>query len=150
MNIHLIMTSHTSSRWQYSKKLISGTPSSPSEVSIAYIFSPSTGKDDPETILLLHGYPESSYQFRHVITALSDKGFDVVAPDYRGAGRSSKPLSGYDKVTMAADIHELVMKHLGIKKKVHVVGHDIGGMIAYAYASRYPNATASVAWGTFN
>ena len=48
---------------------------------------------------------------------------------------------------LASDIHTLLTSHLGITEKVHVVGHDIGGMIAYVYASRYPEATASVAWG---
>jgi pimeloyl-ACP methyl ester carboxylesterase len=48
---------------------------------------------------------------------------------------------------MAEDLHILIQDHLGIKEKIHVVGHDIGGMIAYAYASRYPNDVASVVWG---
>ena len=48
---------------------------------------------------------------------------------------------------MASDIHQLVTSHLGIHEKIHVVGHDIGGMVAYAFASRYPDSCASVAWG---
>lgn len=56
----------------------------------------------------------------------------VIIPDLRGVGRSEKPFTGYDKKTMAQDIHELE-KSLGYSK-VSIVGHDIGLMIAYAYA----------------
>lgn len=48
---------------------------------------------------------------------------------------------------MAGDLRALVRDHLKIKEKIHVVGHDIGGMIAFAYASRYPNDVASLIWG---
>ncbi|KAJ4366779.1 hypothetical protein N0V83_007304 [Neocucurbitaria cava] len=98
-------------------------------------------------ILLIHGFPQTSYQFRHVITPLSDAGYQVIAPDYRGAGQSSKPLTGYEKTQMAEDLHILVRTHLNITEKTHVVGHDIGGMIAFAYASRYPTDVASLIWG---
>ncbi|PVH96172.1 alpha/beta-hydrolase [Periconia macrospinosa] len=108
---------------------------------------PADGTITHGTILLIHGFPQTSYQFRHVITPLSDAGYRVVAPDYRGAGKSSKPVAGYEKSRMAEDLHQLVQSHLGIKDKMHVVGHDIGGMIAFAYASRYPNDVASVIWG---
>jgi pimeloyl-ACP methyl ester carboxylesterase len=63
----------------------------------------------------------------------------VVVPDLRGAGGSSKPESGYDKKNMAVDIHELV-KSLGFKP-ASVVGHDIGLMVAYAYAAQFPQET---------
>lgn len=99
------------------------------------------------TILLIHGFPQTSYQFRRVITPLSDAGYHVLAPDYRGAGESSKPWDGYTKDIMARDLYRLVTEHEGIKEKVHVVGHDIGGMIAHAYAAQYPEHTASVCWG---
>jgi pimeloyl-ACP methyl ester carboxylesterase len=96
---------------------------------------------------LIHGFPETSYQFHHVIKPLSDAGYRVIAPDYRGAGMSSKPLTGYNKTQMAEDLHILIQDYLGIKDKIHVVGHDIGGMIAFAYASRYAGHVASVIWG---
>ncbi|KAH7074501.1 Alpha/Beta hydrolase protein [Paraphoma chrysanthemicola] len=99
------------------------------------------------TILLIHGFPQTSYQFRHVIAPLSDAGYRVIAPDFRGAGQSSKPPNGYEKSNMAGDLYRLVQEHLGIKEKIHVVGHDIGGMIAFAYASRYPDGVASLIWG---
>lgn len=99
------------------------------------------------TILLIHGFPETAYQFHHVIPLLSEAGYRVIAPDYRGAGLSSKPLTGYTKTQMAEDLRMVVRDHLGIQDKIHIVGHDIGGMIAYAYASRYANDVASVIWG---
>lgn len=70
----------------------------------------------------------------------------MITPDYRGAGQSSKPESGYTKSVMAADLEKL-LSNLSITEPVHVVGHDIGGMIAYTFASRYPKKTASVVWG---
>lgn len=61
----------------------------------------------------------------------------MVAPDYRGAGHSSRPLDGYDKRTMAQDIHRLVKDELGITAPIALVGHDIGLMVAYAYAQMF-------------
>lgn len=129
--------------------LIAGKPSTPSEVSIHTLISrpPPTHSAPLGTILLIHGFPQTSHQFRHVIAPLSAAGYTVVAPDYRGAGLSSKPRTGYDKASMAADLHALVTQHLGIRGPVHVVGHDIGGMVAHAYAARYAADTASVVWG---
>ena len=72
--------------------------------------------------------------------------YRVVAPDYRGAGLSSKPDGGFTKPVMAADMAQL-LDCLNITQSVHLVGHDIGGMIAYAFASRFPERTASVNWG---
>jgi pimeloyl-ACP methyl ester carboxylesterase len=69
-------------------------------------------------------------------------GFRVVAPDYRGAGDSFRPAGGYDKFTMAQDIHYLVHDHLGIGEPVVVVGHDVGLWIAGAYALRYRAAVS--------
>lgn len=100
-----------------------------------------------DTILLIHGYPELSYQFRHVIPLFVKRGHKVIAPDYRGAGHSSKPCEGYNKVTLATDLYELLTKHLGVKENVLVVDHDVGGMVAHAYAVRFPEGTKSVAWG---
>ena len=98
-------------------------------------------------ILLIHGFPETSYQFRHIIPPLARAGYHVIAPDYRGAGYSSKPPSGYTKKQLSADLHQLMTQHLGIKDPIHVVGHDIGGMIAHAYAAQFPSSVASVIWG---
>ena len=119
-----------------------------SEVRIFYIdaSSKSTSKG---IILLIHGFPETSHQFRHVIPPLASAGYRIIAPDYRGAGYSSKPASpeGYTKAVLAQDLYKLITEHLGIEDNIHVVGHDIGGMIAHAYAAQYPDHLASVTWG---
>jgi pimeloyl-ACP methyl ester carboxylesterase len=71
------------------------------------------------------------------------KHFTVIAPDLRGVGESDKPATGYDKKTMATDIHELVKK-LGFSK-INLAGHDIGLMVAYAYAAQYRNEVKKLA-----
>lgn len=98
-------------------------------------------------VLLIHGFPETSYQYRHVMRPLAVAGYRVIAPDYRGGGDSSHLKCDYDKVTMATDLYRLMREHLGIHDPIHVVGHDIGGMIAHAFATTYPSYTKSVAWG---
>lgn len=119
------------------------------EIRIHYIecLPPSSTSSPLGTILLIHGFPETSYQFRHVVPSLASAGYRVLAPDYRGAGYSSKPPSGYTKASLATDLHTLVTEHLKIKEKIHIVGHDIGGMIAHAYLALFPEGVESVAWG---
>ena len=114
-------------------------------VSLAFIdCSPdiSRAQRPGQTIVLIHGFPQTSYQYRKVIPTLVDAGYRVIAPDYRGAGESSKPTNGFTKAIMAADIVAL-LDHLDINAQVHVVGHDIGGIIAYMLASRWPERVAS-------
>ncbi|MCJ2130674.1 alpha/beta fold hydrolase [Methylobacterium sp. E-045] len=94
----------------------------------------------PRTILLIHGYPETAIAWRKVVGPLAAAGLRVIAPDIRGAGGSSRPQHGYDKRTLAADC-AAVLKDVGVDKPVIVVGHDIGLMIAYAFARRYPDRT---------
>jgi len=89
------------------------------------------------TIVLLHGFPETWWSWRKIIPPLASAGFRVIAPDYRGAGDSSRPSGGYDKRTMAGDIHRLVREHLGIQTRIVLAGHDIGMMIAYSYAQQW-------------
>ena len=67
-----------------------------------------------------------------MIQPIAEAGYRVVAPDYRGAGHSSRPLAGYDKRTMAADIRALLRSELAIAGPVVLIGHDIGLMVAYA------------------
>jgi pimeloyl-ACP methyl ester carboxylesterase len=93
----------------------------------------------PRTAVLVHGFPQTWHEWRHVIPPLVDAGFRIVAPDYRGAGHSWRPAGGYDKRTMAGDIRRLVREHLGIADPIALVGHDIGLMVAYAYAQAYPD-----------
>jgi pimeloyl-ACP methyl ester carboxylesterase len=92
-----------------------------------------TGKGDP--VILLHGYAETSRMWRPLMVELA-KTRTVIAPDLRGFGQSSKPISGYDKRTMAQDIHALATS-LGFRRAT-IVGHDIGLMVAYAYAAQFP------------
>lgn len=89
-------------------------------------------------VLLLHGFGETGHMWNPVLPLLARQ-HTVVVPDLRGAGASDKPGGGYDKKTMALDIHALA-KSLGMDK-VTVVGHDIGLMVAYAYTSLYPAET---------
>lgn len=96
-----------------------------------------TAGDGPRTVLLLHGFPQTWWEWRRTIPPLVAAGFRVVAPDYRGAGDSWRPAGGYDKWTMAADLHRLLRDYLGHREPVAVVGHDIGLMVAYAYAQRF-------------
>jgi len=92
------------------------------------------GQGDP--VLLLHGYAENSHMWRPLIPELA-KTHTVIAPDLRGFGESAKPRGGFTKKAMAQDIHALAIS-LGFRHEV-VVGHDIGLMVAYAYAAQYPN-----------
>jgi pimeloyl-ACP methyl ester carboxylesterase len=91
------------------------------------------GEGDP--VLLLHGYAQTSHMWRPLIAQLA-KTHTVIAPDLRGFGESAKPESGYDKKTMAKDVHALAAS-LG-HERLGVAGHDIGLMVAYAYAAQYP------------
>ena len=117
------------------------------EIRIYYTQCLPTSGQPKGTILLIHGFPETSYQFRKVIVPLAEAGYHIIAPDYRGAGYSSKPPSGYTKDVLSQDLFKLVHDHIGIKDKIHVVGHDIGGMIAHAYVAQFPDHVASVNWG---
>jgi pimeloyl-ACP methyl ester carboxylesterase len=91
-----------------------------------------------ETMVLVHGYPETWWEWRHVMPVFASAGFRVIAVDYRGAGNSSKPASGYDKRTMARDIQNLLVDHLAVTSPVIMVGHDIGMTVAFAFATLYP------------
>ena len=89
-------------------------------------------------VILLHGFAETSRMWRPLLPVLAEK-FTVIAPDLPGIGDSSIPESGIDMKTSASRIHALV-RSLGIEK-ARVVGHDIGLMVAYAYATQFPTET---------
>lgn len=93
-------------------------------------------------IVLLHGFPETWWEWHHVMPLLAEH-FSVVAVDLRGAGFSDCPLDGYDKATLAKDVHE-VMTSLG-HPRYAVCGHDIGGMVALAQAATNRNAVTHLA-----
>ncbi len=106
-------------------------------VKLHYLFA---GTGDP--VVLLHGYAQNSRMWRPLFGDLA-KTHTVIAPDLRGFGKSSKPESGYEKATMAQDIHALAAS-LGFKR-IGIAGHDIGLMVAYACAAQYPETIERIA-----
>jgi len=93
-------------------------------------------------VVLIHGFGDTGDMWTALAVALA-KNHRVVVPDMRGMGLSSKPEGGYDKKTQAGDIRAILDK-LGIDE-ADIVGHDIGTMVAYAYAARYPDKTTKLA-----
>jgi pimeloyl-ACP methyl ester carboxylesterase len=96
-------------------------------------------------VLLLHGFPELWYSWRHQMAALADAGYRAVAPDMRGFGRSGAPdaVEAYDIVELCSDVAGL-LDNLGAEKGA-VVGHDWGAAVAWHFALMYPERTACVA-----
>ncbi|MFD3686600.1 alpha/beta fold hydrolase [Nocardiopsis sp. NPDC058631] len=99
------------------------------------------GGGDGEPLFLLGGWPQTWWQWHKVMPALARRR-RVIAVDLRGMGSSSKPDGGYDKRTMAHDVHALA-EHLGLTR-FGVAGHDIGAMVAYAHAALFPESTSRV------
>lgn len=99
----------------------------------------------PVTVVLIHGWPQSLYEWHRVMPELA-KEHTVLAVDLRGVGGSRATASGYDKANMAKDVRELVQS-LGLRN-VYVFGHDIGGMVSYAYARQYASELAG--FGVFD
>src|SRR5437660_7159241 len=121
---------------------IHAQPSLPSRFRAKTIHSPEAadtfvrwGGKGP-VVVLIHGYAENSDSWVPLAADLM-KDHTVVVPDLRGIGKSSKPEGGYDKKTQAKDIRHVVTG-LGYDK-TFVVAHDIGNMVAYAYAAMYPD-----------
>lgn len=94
-------------------------------------------------VLLLHGFPEFWWSWRHQLVALADAGFRAVAVDLRGYGDSDKPPRGYDSWTLAGDVAGLV-RALG-ESRASVVGQDWGGLLAWTVAALQPRLIRSVA-----
>jgi pimeloyl-ACP methyl ester carboxylesterase len=92
-------------------------------------------------LLLVHGWPETWYSWRLVMPQLAEH-YTVIAPDMRGFGDSSLESSGYDKKTLAQDLHTLMTK-LGFPK-ADLVGHDWGGPVAYAYTAQFRDAVGKL------
>lgn len=86
-------------------------------------------------LVFLHGWPQTWYEWRKIIPALAER-FTIIAPDLRGLGDSDRPMTGYDKRTLASDVYELV-KHLGYEH-IGLTGHDWGGTVAYYFAYDRP------------
>ena len=94
------------------------------------------------TVILLHGYTQTSRMWKPLIAVLAEK-FTVIAPDLPGIGDSDIPPTGIDMMASAIRIHALA-KSLGVEK-ARLVGHDIGLMVAYAYAAQFPTETEKLA-----
>jgi pimeloyl-ACP methyl ester carboxylesterase len=92
-------------------------------------------------VILLHGYAETSRMWRPLIPKLADR-FTVIAPDLPGIGESAIPRDGLDMKTSAIRIHALA-RSLGVEK-AEVVGHDIGLMVAYAYAAMFSSEVSKL------
>jgi pimeloyl-ACP methyl ester carboxylesterase len=95
-----------------------------------------------EPLVLLHGFGQNWYMWNRLLPEFSQH-FTVIAPDLPGLGESGKPDSGYDKKTLAADIHGLI-RQLGYDH-ILLAGHDIGLMVAYAYAAQFPSEVKKLA-----
>ena len=97
------------------------------------------GPPDGELVLLLHGFPQSAYQWRHQLTALAEAGYRAVAPDQRGYSPGARPeaVEQYAADRLVADV-VAVADWLG-GHRVHVVGHDFGAIVAWRLASRFPD-----------
>ncbi len=94
-----------------------------------------------EPVILLHGFPETGDTFASAVPELGQR-YRLIVPDLRGAGLSQRSASGYEKKTLATDVKAL-MDYLGIDK-AHVIGHDIGARVAYAFAVQYPKRLLSL------
>jgi pimeloyl-ACP methyl ester carboxylesterase len=101
------------------------------------------GATDGPPVVLLHGIPQTSYEWRHVMPRLAQRYF-VIAPDLRGLGDSSRPAGGFDKKTIAGDIWALVHDHLG-QRRFFVAGHDWGGPVAFSLGAQHPEAVRRLA-----
>ncbi len=89
-------------------------------------------------LILIHGFPQDWYEYHAIMPRLA-KRFTIIAVDLRGIGGSTATAGGYDAANMAEDVHQLIstlqLEH------VYIVGHDIGGHVAYAFVRRYPQVT---------
>jgi pimeloyl-ACP methyl ester carboxylesterase len=99
------------------------------------------GKGDP--LVLLHGIPQTSYEWRYVIPMLEDK-FQIIAPDLRGLGDNTRAANGFDKKTVASDVWRLLHDHLKIDE-FNLVGHDWGGPTAFALTCAHQEAVRKLA-----
>ncbi|MER5417573.1 alpha/beta fold hydrolase [Streptomyces virginiae] len=106
---------------------------------------PADGRPPISTAVLLHGLFTDSLASHYftLAPALAAVGFDVVMYDHRGHGRSDRPLSGYHLDAFTTDL-ENVIARLGVNAPVHIIGNSFGGTVAFGYAVRRPEKTASL------
>jgi pimeloyl-ACP methyl ester carboxylesterase len=98
--------------------------------------------DEAPTLVLLHGFPQTSREWLPLIGRLADR-FRIIAPDLRGIGGFPGPPAGYDKRTLAADVHG-ILEQGGAAGPVLLCGHDMGAYVAFAYALRYRDEAAGL------
>jgi pimeloyl-ACP methyl ester carboxylesterase len=125
---------------ELARSLAGGFVSSHAEVNGVRLHYVAGGQGEP--LVLLGGWPQTWWLFHKIMPPLAER-YRVIAVDLRGMGGSDKPEGGYDKKTMAVDILELT-RHLG-HDMVNIAGHDIGGMVAYAFAANHPESTRRIA-----
>ena len=103
------------------------------------------GPDDRDAplVVLLHGFPQFWWAWRHQIEALADAGYRVAAMDLRGTGASDKPPHGYDVPTLTRDVAGLI-RSLGADRAI-VVGHGLGGTVAWSMPALQPGVTQAIA-----
>ena len=102
-------------------------------------------------ILFLHGFPSSSYDWRHQINYFSSLGYGILAPDLLGYGDTDKPteLEPYEFKSMATDLIAL-LEYEGIEEKVHMVGHDFGSLLLSQVINYYPNRVRTASFLAVN
>jgi pimeloyl-ACP methyl ester carboxylesterase len=100
------------------------------------------GGGEPPLVVLLHGFPQMWWAWRHQLPALASAGYRAVAMDLRGAGASDKPPQGYDVPTLARDVAG-VIRSLGAQQAV-VVGHGVGGTVAWSMPTLQPAVTRAI------
>jgi pimeloyl-ACP methyl ester carboxylesterase len=101
------------------------------------------GNPEAPAVVLMHGWMGTSHTWRKLAPLLAADRF-VIVPDMRGHGGSDKPDAGYDGATLSADILG-VMQHFGVER-AHIVGHDMGALVAFVFAGTYPDATLSMTY----
>ncbi len=101
------------------------------------------GPSDGPPVLLIHGFPETSYEWRHQVPALVDAGYRVIVPDTRGYGDSDKPLGPVSRHTLAADMAG-VLDHFDVDECA-LIGHDWGGIIAFKLLIDWPERISRAA-----
>ena len=104
-----------------------------SEVTLHYV---TCGEPSNPAVVLIHGYPQTWFEWRDILPVLAEAGYYSIAPDMRGLGDSSKPHGGYDKKTVANDIWQALSGPLGLSRFA-VIGHDWGGPTAFALVAAH-------------
>ncbi|XP_024992941.1 uncharacterized protein LOC112526758 [Cynara cardunculus var. scolymus] len=102
------------------------------------------GSESLPVVLLLHGFPEIWYTWRHQMVAVAKAGFRVIAPEYRGYGLSDIPVEP-EKTSFANLVTDtaIILASLAVSK-VFVIGKDFGGMVGYIFAIFFPEKVAGI------